>query len=369
MLGVMQRVVNRLLAFVGILPFIFRPIDFRLLNQHMQRINMSRNINEIIASMAKSMKEVLDYEVFGFALREGSSLQVWLDPRAYSDSMSNRIHSDFPCYKIDGTYYFDALPTTEGQKVKIPDRILQTYRLVDNDVWTGVVYLIPKMMTNNHCGEAIEIILESTRVALDKIITIKKLERDAAHDYLTGCLNRRAMEKSLDHDIAVAERYDSPLSVILFDIDHFKRINDTYGHLIGDCVLTEIAGCMAKMIRKSDYLARYGGEEFVMCLPNTQLHYAVRLAENIRLYLQKNPIVVGDESIVVTASFGVATLRRGTYRKDLLNEADRMLYRAKASGRNVVFAAGSEERLAGKKFDSYRVLPQDVEDTAVVAKR
>lgn len=126
---------------------------------------------------------------------------------------------------------------------------------------------------------------------------------------------------------------------------------------------------MAKMIRKSDYLARYGGEEFVMCLPNTQLHYAVRLAENIRLYLQKNPIVVGDESIVVTASFGVATLRRGTYRKDLLNEADRMLYRAKASGRNVVFAAGSEERLAGKKFDSYRVLPQDVEDAAVVVKR
>lgn len=253
--------------------------------------------------------------------------------------------------------------------MKIPDRILQTYRFVDEDIWTGVVYLIPKMMTNNHYGEAIEIILESTRVALNKLLTIKRLERDAAYDHLTGCLNRRALEKSLDHDIAAAQRYESPLSLIIFDIDHFKRINDAHGHLVGDGVLKEIAGSMAKMIRKSDYLARYGGEEFVMCLPNTQLHYAVRLAENIRLSLQKNPLIVGDESIAVTASFGVATLRRGTYRDGLLAEADRMLYRAKASGRNRVSASATHERLSGKKIDAYRVTSPDVEEAAAVVKR
>ncbi|MDI6726749.1 MAG: GGDEF domain-containing protein, partial [Smithellaceae bacterium] len=129
-----------------------------------------------------------------------------------------------------------------------------------------------------------------------------------------------------------------------------------------------IAEFLRGIIRRSDYLARYGGEEFVICLPNTQLQYAARLAENIRIALQNHPISLGDRKVQVSASFGVAALSRGSDQEKLLAEADRMLYHAKATGRNRVCVSGLDDGLSGKILESLWVMSRDMPDTAVMAK-
>jgi diguanylate cyclase (GGDEF)-like protein len=167
-------------------------------------------------------------------------------------------------------------------------------------------------------------------------MNIKKLETQAVIDPLTGCYNRRALNSYLEHDIANVHRYSGDLSVIMFDIDHFKGVNDSHGHQAGDSILREISRMVQSKIRRSDYLARYGGEEFVLVLRNTQYSYALELAERLRVMLEGSRISLGRETIGITASFGVASLRAGSDRERLLAEADAMVYRAKASGRNKV---------------------------------
>ncbi|MDZ4186329.1 MAG: GGDEF domain-containing protein, partial [Desulfuromonadales bacterium] len=335
---------------------------------HMQQIHGSAEIAEIVREISICLKDVLNYELFGFALQESSSLHVWVDPRSYGNAISATIEADFPSHNIDEIYYFDDSNATAGQGAPISGDALQSYRLVDKE-WTAVLYILSKTKNSPHHREAVEIILEAARVVLGKSLMIKRLESDAALDHLTGCFNRRTLEKCLDHDIAVAQRYDGAMSIMILDVDYFKRINDSHGHLAGDSVLKEIAEFLRGIIRRSDYLARYGGEEFVICLPNTQLQYAARLAENIRTALQNHPICLGDRKVPVTASFGVAALSRGSDQEKLLAEADKMLYHAKATGRNRVCVSGLDDDLSGKILESLWVMSRDMPDTAVMAKQ
>ncbi|MGD9241435.1 MAG: sensor domain-containing diguanylate cyclase [Desulfobacterales bacterium] len=161
-------------------------------------------------------------------------------------------------------------------------------------------------------------------------------------DSLTGCYNRGYLNEHLPHEIKRASRYHHPFSLALCDLDHFKKVNDTYGHLCGDMVLKEFVECIKSLIRSDmDWLARYGGEEFLLVLPETSFQNASRLAERLRKQISKKAFKWEGEKIAITASFGVTGFDKISPNEnfspdDLIDMADQYLYQAKNKGRNKV---------------------------------
>ncbi len=164
-----------------------------------------------------------------------------------------------------------------------------------------------------------------------------QLAQLAVTDPLTGVLNRRALVDVLCREIERARRYGQPLAVIVFDIDHFKEVNDRYGHSAGDEVLQRVTAVATSVIRHADAMARYGGEEFVIVAPETGEKAAMQLAERVRCEVRSTEIVVRSHALRVTASFGVAAFQPDDQGPDeVLRRADHALYAAKASGRDRV---------------------------------
>jgi len=157
----------------------------------------------------------------------------------------------------------------------------------------------------------------------------------ALRDPLTGALNRAALEEALQREVEVARRQGAPLVVLVIDIDHFKAVNDTYGHRFGDDVLRAVAHAVGDTIRRSDAFYRYGGEEFVVLASHTQPPGAQQLAERIRGSVAAIG-TVGGRRMQVSVSVGVAGLRAGESGDALFQRADRAMYRAKQNGRNRV---------------------------------
>lgn len=161
-------------------------------------------------------------------------------------------------------------------------------------------------------------------------------------DGLTKLHNHRYFQDNLTREIKRVSRTQSPLSLILFDIDDFKLLNDTHGHATGDEVLTSLASIMNDSARESDLIARYGGEEFVILMPNTDLAGAVHLAEKVRMAVESTRLIIGSnmKPINITVSVGVALFKGD--RREFFLEADKALYAAKANGKNCVIIAGNE---------------------------
>jgi diguanylate cyclase (GGDEF)-like protein len=169
-----------------------------------------------------------------------------------------------------------------------------------------------------------------------------QLEALAVTDVLTGLSNRRRLMTRLDEEVARARRYKTPLSVVMIDIDHFKQVNDTYGHAMGDEVLRNIGTMLKANVRNTDLAARYGGEELTLVLPHTDLAAAVQVAENLRQKFANIEHILDGATLNKTASMGVAARDGETDMPDaenLLKLADEALYRAKQNGRNRVEAA------------------------------
>ncbi|UJA19430.1 GGDEF domain-containing protein [Thermoleophilia bacterium SCSIO 60948] len=185
------------------------------------------------------------------------------------------------------------------------------------------------------------------------ILTWRRLlaaERLASTDRLTGLPNRTSAEDNLGRMLSLAERHRRPMSVALFDLDHFKQINDTHGHQAGDAVLRAVGEAAGSHVRGSDLVARFGGEEFIVLLPDTGIGGATSVAEKLRERIAA--LVIPEVPGGVSASFGVAC-RRGTPGEssgsDLIARADRGLYAAKDAGRNRVVAAGDEQAIRSRR--------------------
>lgn len=164
------------------------------------------------------------------------------------------------------------------------------------------------------------------------------LELLARTDSLTNLLNRRSLKEAASREIDRRQMDGGPLTVLAVDIDHFKRINDRYGHDAGDKVLVETANALAEALRKQDVVARLGGEEFVVLLPDTDMDGAVQIAERLREIVEALVIECGPYSMRVTASFGIALLQEEDTFETVLQRADQALYAAKMAGRNYVMA-------------------------------
>lgn len=162
--------------------------------------------------------------------------------------------------------------------------------------------------------------------------------RMTIEDGLTGVHNKRYLLETMDREIPRARRHERPLALVMFDIDKFKSINDTYGHLAGDYVLREVARIAKVRLRPDDVVGRYGGEEFGLVLPETDEHGGVRVAEELRQRIELHPFVFDNERIRVTASFGVSQCADDGNVESFVRDADEQLYRAKREGRNCVRA-------------------------------
>ncbi len=157
-------------------------------------------------------------------------------------------------------------------------------------------------------------------------------------DTLTNTKNRRFLMDQLETEIIRSQRYNSPLTLIFFDIDHFKMVNDTYGHRAGDNVLTATAGNISKQLRDCDYLCRYGGEEFIALLPETSLDRAGEIADRVLAIIRKTKLP--DLGKAITISAGVGEWQKGESRHDFLERCDKALYAAKDAGRDRISIAG-----------------------------
>ncbi|MES2205257.1 MAG: diguanylate cyclase [Pseudomonadota bacterium] len=166
---------------------------------------------------------------------------------------------------------------------------------------------------------------------------LNELEQTSITDGLTRIYNRRHLQASFNLEFSRANRHKFPLSMIMFDLDHFKKINDTYGHPGGDEVLREVAKRVKPLVRTEDVFGRYGGEEFCVLMPDTTLEGAIAVAERIRSVLQSVPVQFGNLHIAMSASLGVSTLTSEIRtHQELLQLADESLYDAKHNGRNCV---------------------------------
>lgn len=179
--------------------------------------------------------------------------------------------------------------------------------------------------------------------------TLQKLEISNRIDGLTNALNRRYWEEQLKLEVQRAQRYKQPLSLLLFDLDKFKQLNDQYGHLGGDCVLIELTARVRALLRDTDWFGRYGGEEFGIVLTNTALVGAIEVAERICQAINSTAVTFHEQSIATSVSIGVAQLDATGERAHevLIGQADIALYNAKRDGRNrvVPFSAGETEFL------------------------
>ncbi|RMG05000.1 MAG: GGDEF domain-containing protein [Nitrospirae bacterium] len=174
-------------------------------------------------------------------------------------------------------------------------------------------------------------------LAIEKVRFHEEIKMMASTDGLTGLNNHRTFQERLREEVERARRFKQRLSLLMIDIDHFKKFNDTYGHLKGDEVLKRVACIIQENIRSIDFAARYGGEEFSVILPQVSFDGAVIVAERIRLASESHELKLNGEQAVVTLSIGVASFPDDALTKDdLLNAADKALYLAKRTGRNRV---------------------------------
>lgn len=196
--------------------------------------------------------------------------------------------------------------------------------------------------------------------ALENVLNRARLLRSGFTDVLTGWNNRRYLQVRLIEELAQARRDASTLVCLMLDIDHFKSVNDTYGHAAGDAVLRELAQRIESQVRVSDIAARYGGEEFVVLLPGAEIESGTLLAERIREAVSATPIDIGNgNSVTITASIGIASIAPGrdvddlkTTGDSLLARADVALYSAKSAGRDRVVTEHAEQPPAMDKAES-----------------
>ena len=183
-------------------------------------------------------------------------------------------------------------------------------------------------------------------VSLKNAELFHEVHENSVRDSLTGCFNRKHAMEVMDGELRRARRSQLPLSLLMFDLDHFKGINDRHGHLCGDAVLASIGVRMNAVLRGSDLKCRFGGEEFFVLLPDTPLVGARRVAETLRREIEEHPIRWNEEAITVTASVGVTAVAPGEVdTKAIIGRADAALYRAKDSGRNCVRSAEEHEAI------------------------
>ena len=272
------------------------------------------------------------------ALEITQALQTTLDPERLIEVFSEQISALIPHHGL--RYRNDDLNLEV--RVGRQARHSCTYKLNLGDEPLGKLTFRRSQKFREAETEIIEQLLCSLLYPLRNALLYQDALQLAQKDPLTGTCNRAALDEMLRRELSHTERHDSSCALIVLDIDHFKSINDHYGHIIGDCALRAVANTTGSCIRDGDLLFRYGGEEFVVLMRETDLEGARLLAERIRHNIENTPCQCSGASIDLTVSAGVAAFRKEDSPLSLFARADRALYQAKQGGRNRVCMADEE---------------------------
>mgnify|MGYP000117161505 FL=1 len=213
------------------------------------------------------------------------------------------------------------------------------YRLEMNTVWLGELTLTRRKKFTDTDTQLVEDLLCKLIYPLRNSLLYRQAQTAALQDQLTGLNNRGAYDASLKREIDLAQRQHTPMSLLVLDIDHFKAVNDTYGHSSGDAALKAVAQSITDTMRRSDIAFRYGGEEFTLILSNTDIEAARLVAERIRIAISQLTCSDGKRSFGFTISAGAAQLTQGEDGANIFDRADQALYQAKKIGRNQTICA------------------------------
>jgi len=199
----------------------------------------------------------------------------------------------------------------------------------------GVLGVSPEPPLTDHQRSVLSAAAALLAVSLKNSELFREVRENSVRDGLTGCFNRTHALEVLDAELRRARRSKLPLSLVMFDLDNFKGINDRHGHLCGDAVLAAVGAKMKAELRGSDLKCRYGGDEFMVILPDTPIIGARQVSENLRRVMEDNPVSWNDTQVLVTASFGIAGISQSEHDAlGAISRADSALYRAKQRGRN-----------------------------------
>lgn len=273
---------------------------------------------------------------------------------------------DWVMPQVDGVAVCKAIrERQQGQQERYVYTILLTSKTETEDVIRGIEAGADDYIVKPCNPLELEVRLRAGRRVVDLqqdlILSREALRQEARHDPLTGLLNRAALFEHLSKELERAHRTGGSLCVIMIDVDHFKSINDEYGHLAGDTVLRDLARRFEGVLRPYDAVGRFGGEEFLMVLSNCDAEYGDVIGERLRSQLAGQLVRLDGLEVPVTASFGVAATehRRHVGVEALIRAADNALYRAKAAGRDRVCVAQSVDWLA--THSGGRVAPSSLE--------
>jgi diguanylate cyclase (GGDEF)-like protein len=311
-------------------------------------LTMQLNLDEVLQQILISLYRVLSYTDAAIFLLEGTELH-YVAGRKVSDE-GNPIPYSPPFHSIqiesildhDQPFLFSDLTNNIGLQSYFGGERLQSMINVPLVLRGDLLGLLSLgNQSEESYGESEVMLAQSfaneASIAIENARLFKELQVMATTDGLTGLYNRRYFYKIADLEFKRSSRYNRPLSMVMLDIDFFKRINDTYGHPAGDQVLSQVADCCRKNVRAADILGRYGGEEFCLMLPETDEENALSLAERLRRRISEMNFINIKDPVHVTVSEGIACFRPDCATlEDLLRRCDEALYDAKHSGRNCV---------------------------------
>lgn len=261
--------------------------------------------------------------------------------------LSNKLHSTLNLDNLITLFKLDISPilnlddilyqSPENiEAVDVKGRHLVSYNLVLQKKNLGEISLIRRSRFSQKEQTFIEKVLVALLSPLYNALEYRLAMSLALHDPLTGVYNRYAMDSMVSREIELSQRNNAPLSMVALDIDFFKKVNDTYGHAFGDCVLKHLVECVKQCTRTSDAMFRFGGEEFNLLLNNTDLSGAQELAERIRQHVEDTSYICDGQNINITVSMGISILTDEDTQTSFFKRADDALYKAKAAGRNQV---------------------------------
>lgn len=312
-------------------------------------------LDEILDIAVTFSKEIVDYDIAVLMLKEEpEALKV---AAAKGFRAAEMLHKTFkPDKSIIGWVIKNSKPLLfsdfQGDKreapvfpwISLPIRSLICLPLCIKDNTIGVFLIASKKENFFSAYETkiFEVIAAHTATQIQNAMMYQQMEKMATTDGLTGLFNHRHFQETLSRELERAERYNERVSLLLVDIDHFKKVNDTYGHPAGDKILKGVAQILVSSIRGVDAAARYGGEEFAVILVNTDGKGALETAERIRRIIENNKFNTGTASIKITSSLGIAVFPGDTGVDDgaqrlLISRADNALYLAKKEGRNKAY--------------------------------
>jgi diguanylate cyclase (GGDEF)-like protein len=313
---------------------------------------MSFEMKEIIESAGTNLPNLFDFSSFGVLWKEGLLLYLYQEescPLSFTQDVVKNMAGVLSILVEETTdvnrltLQIEKRSFRPRQMVMDPKATLKSHLTLPLAVEGGIVGCISLNSDQPNAFDAQDLQFFSV-IGYQMAATLKHFQRFssiktmAIYDTLTNLYNRRSFEERLGTETQKSFYSGTPLSLVMLDIDHFKRVNDTFGHVEGDKVLCEIAALLKNSLRKIDTVARYGGEEFVLILPGAGLEEATMIAERIRRLVEKNRVLLGQVQINLTVSLGISNfpIHRPRSKEDLVKMADQALYDAKRGGRNKV---------------------------------